>query len=99
VNEKGKAMNATLYVPDIGQYEAELRWRLRGRVADLSLQVHDDGLILQGWCATYYAKQVAQHAAMTLTGMPILANRIEVFRQSEWEGVGSQSPRSEAIMS
>ena len=42
----------------------------------------DNGLILQGYAFTYYAKQLAQHAIMQATRLPILANDIEV------EGVG-----------
>lgn len=68
--------------PGMGLYEAELRRRLHGRVADLTVEDHDGGLILQGWCVSYYAKQVAQHAAMSVTGMPIVANRIEVARSA-----------------
>jgi hypothetical protein len=33
---------------------------------------------LQGLASTYYAKQLAQHAAMDLADLPILANEIEV---------------------
>ena len=73
-------MNGTLLAPDVEQNEEELQQRLRGHVADLHLQVHDGRLVLQGRCASYYAKQLAQHAAMTLTGMPIASNRIEVSR-------------------
>lgn len=64
------------------RYETELRLRLHGRVADLFVEAHDGGLILNGRCASYYAKQVAQHAAMSVTGMPIVANRIEVARSA-----------------
>jgi len=33
---------------------------------------------LRGQVHTYYAKQLAQHAVMETTGLPILANEIEV---------------------
>jgi osmotically-inducible protein OsmY len=57
-----------------------IRQRLRGRVAlrEFSVLVHDRGLILQGCAASYYAKQLAQHAAMEVSGRPIMANEINV---------------------
>jgi hypothetical protein len=60
------------------QLEARLQHRLRGRVWALRLVVHDDGLVLQGRVPTFYAKQLAQHAVMEATLVPILANEIEV---------------------
>jgi hypothetical protein len=36
------------------------------------------GIILQGRTGTYHAKQIAQHAAMELADLPIVANEIEV---------------------
>ena len=62
----------------IEQLEAHLQSRLNGRVRDLRLLVRGQGLVLQGCAATYYAKQLAQHAVMEATGRPILANEIEV---------------------
>src|SRR5262249_524063 len=56
-----------------------LQQRLRGRVRDLRGEGENQGLILQGQSTTYYAKQVAQHTAMEITGLPILANKIEVY--------------------
>lgn len=41
--------------------------------------IQDQRLILQGCAPTYYAKQLAQHAAMKVSGLPILANNIEVL--------------------
>jgi hypothetical protein len=40
--------------------------------------IQDNGLILRGQAHTYFAKQLAQHAAMEVTELPILANEIEV---------------------
>jgi hypothetical protein len=62
------------------QFEAHIKRRLIGRVRLRSFRVlvHEQGLILQGCALTYYAKQLAQHAAMDITGLPILANEIEV---------------------
>lgn len=52
--------------------------RLGNRVRNLEVLVLDGGLILRGRVATYHAKQLAQHAAMDLSELPILANDIEV---------------------
>ncbi len=64
--------------PSVEQLEALVQRRLHGRVRDLRLLVGDQGLILQGQTSTYYAKQLAQHAAIDITGLAILANEIEV---------------------
>jgi hypothetical protein len=58
--------------------EAQVLRRVGGRVRDLRVLVRHNGVILNGRCATYHAKQIAQHTAMELTGLPILANDIEV---------------------
>ena len=60
------------------QLETQVRGRLVGRVGDLHLLVQENGLILRGHTHTYYAKQLAQHAVMQETRLPILANEIEV---------------------
>ena len=53
--------------------------RLGSRVRDLRVILLPDGLILQGRTATYHAKQIAQHTAMEVANLPILANEIEVL--------------------
>ena len=58
--------------------EAQVLRRVGGRIRNLRVLVRHNGVVLQGRCATYHAKQIAQHAAMELTGLPILANDIEV---------------------
>ena len=62
--------------------EAHVQSRLCGRVRDLRLSVHDKGIVLQGRTHTYYAKQLAQHAVMEATELPVLANDIEVYSAS-----------------
>jgi hypothetical protein len=52
--------------------------RLSGRVRDLRVEVAGEALILRGHARTYYAKQLAQHAVMDATDLPIRANEIEV---------------------
>ena len=56
-----------------------LRHHLGSRIRDLHIVIQDRGLVLNGRAATYYVKQLAQHAAMDATGLPILANDIEVW--------------------
>ena len=60
------------------QAEAILKQRLRGRVRELRVLVRADGVVLRGAAANYYGKQMAQHYAHKLLGVPILANEIEV---------------------
>jgi hypothetical protein len=62
------------------QLEAHIQRRLVGRAGlrRLRVLVQEQGIILQGCAGTYYAKQLAQHAAMEASGLPILANEIEV---------------------
>jgi hypothetical protein len=69
---------ALLGQDEIDWLEEHVRWRLSGRVRDLSLVPHGTGLVLRGHARTYYAKQLAQHAVMEKTDWPILANEIEV---------------------
>jgi hypothetical protein len=52
--------------------------RLGNRIRGLRIQLQPHGVILHGRTATYHAKQLAQHAAMDLVKLPILANDIEV---------------------
>jgi hypothetical protein len=59
--------------------ESLLQCRLGNRVRDLRVHLFADGLVIQGRSATYHAKQLAQHAAMELANVPILANDIEVY--------------------
>jgi len=63
---------------EIDQLEIDVQRQLNGRVRDFRLLGHPDGLILRGRAATYHAKQLAQHAIMAATRLPICANEIEV---------------------
>ena len=60
------------------ELEARIQCRLGGQIREFRLVVADNGLLLRGHARTYYAKQLAQHAVMEATGLPILANEIEV---------------------
>lgn len=64
--------------PHPERLEAFLHSRLGGRLRDLRVVVRPDGIVLQGRAATYHAKQLAQHAVMDATHLPIVANEIAV---------------------
>jgi hypothetical protein len=63
---------------EIEQLRARVRQRSGGWVRDFHLLLQGSGLVLQGHAPTYYAKQLAQHAVMEATPLPILANEIQV---------------------
>jgi CheY-like chemotaxis protein len=44
----------------------------------LKIEVRGGGLILRGRANSYHAKQLAQHALMSVTELPLIANEIEV---------------------
>lgn len=60
--------------------EDRVRRQLNGTafIAELQLLMADGGLILKGRADSFYAKQMAQHVAAQVTGLSIVANRIEV---------------------
>jgi hypothetical protein len=63
---------------DAESMETQMQRRLGSRVRDLRIIVRQNGMILQGRALSFYAKQLAQHAAMELAALPILANNIQV---------------------
>jgi hypothetical protein len=59
--------------------ESHIERRLCGRIFDLHVVCSGDRVVLQGRSRTYHAKQLAQHAALDLTGgAPRLVNEIVV---------------------
>jgi hypothetical protein len=62
---------------DIDQLEARLQNVLAGRIRQLKLSLEQCGIVLRGISRTYYAKQLAQHALMAVTSLPI-SNDIKV---------------------
>jgi hypothetical protein len=52
--------------------------RLGGRVRDLAVRVVGETVVLEGKCATYYTKQLAQHAALAVLEDEQLENAIAV---------------------
>ena len=63
----------------LDELEARVKCRIGGRVLHFHLDWCESGLVLRGHSLTYYAKQLAQHAVMAATKLPILANEIEVL--------------------
>jgi hypothetical protein len=63
----------------LDELEARVQCRIGGRVLHFRLDWCEGGLVLQGHSLTYYAKQLAQHAVMAVTKLPICANEIEVL--------------------
>jgi len=60
------------------ELEAWVQSQLGRQICTFSLLMRANGLILRGRARSYYAKQLAQHAIMDVTSLPILANEIEV---------------------
>jgi hypothetical protein len=63
----------------LDELEARVQCRIGGRVLHFCLDWCEGGLVLRGHSLTYYAKQLAQHAVMAATELPIRANQIEVL--------------------
>ena len=59
---------------ELKSIEQKIQCQLTGRVRDLNLILSDDGLVVRGCVRSYYSKQLAQHAVMKLTKLPIRAN-------------------------
>jgi hypothetical protein len=62
----------------LSRIEQYVQSRLTGLLRDFQLIFRDYGLVLRGHVDTYYAKQLAQHAVMDATSLPIRANEMEV---------------------
>jgi hypothetical protein len=52
--------------------------RLPGRVRNLQVRITNVGVVIEGFCATYYTKQLAQHAALGVLEDEHLENAIVV---------------------
>jgi hypothetical protein len=62
----------------IARVERIVRCRTGGRVHDLRVDADDSSVVLSGVCSTYYAKQLATHAALDEAAGYTLSNEIEV---------------------
>jgi len=60
------------------QLANQIHSRMGRRIRDFRVFVQDAGLVLRGQSNTFFAKQMAQHTAMQVTGLQVLANEIEV---------------------
>lgn len=63
---------------DLDRLGAQVQHELSGRLLDFRLKRKGAGVVLTGRVRTYYAKQLAQHAVMRATDLPIVVNAIEV---------------------
>jgi hypothetical protein len=61
------------------QVERLVREKTTGLIRDLRVTVNPAEIILSGRAATYYAKQLATHAALEACDDLTLTNDIEVF--------------------
>jgi len=61
------------------QVERLVREKTSGLIRDLRVSVHRGEIVLSGRAATYYAKQLATHAALDACDDVTLTNDIEVF--------------------
>ena len=64
---------------EIERLAADTAEKLRGRLSGLRLELHGGGVVLRGTARSFYAKQLAQHAVLTGTDLPIVRNEIEVL--------------------
>jgi hypothetical protein len=69
---------ATSVAADVDRLIAETGEKLRGRLSGLRLELHHGGIVIRGTARSFYAKQLALHAVMTGTHLPIVRNEIEV---------------------
>jgi hypothetical protein len=73
-----QAQTDTATRESLGRIEEHVRCRLTGLLRDFQLVVRNEGLVLRGHVHTYYGKQLAQHAVMEASSLPIRANELEV---------------------
>jgi hypothetical protein len=63
---------------DLERVGAQVQNELGGRLRHFRLERLNTGVILLGRVSSFYAKQLAQHAVMRATDIPITRNDIEV---------------------
>jgi osmotically-inducible protein OsmY len=62
----------------VAEIERSVQQRTGNRVRELRVEVVRQGVRLQGRCASYYCKQLAQQAVMDVAAQYELTNEIEV---------------------
>jgi hypothetical protein len=63
---------------ELDRLGSQVQHQLSGRLRDFRLKRRGGGVVLTGRAGSYYAKQLAQHAVMGATDLPILHNEIVV---------------------
>lgn len=77
--DAGEVSAAELGSPALGEViRGRIRKRIGDRVHDLDVSVDEAAVVLQGRCATFYTKQLAQHAALGVLNDEQLDNQIVV---------------------
>lgn len=61
------------------EIEGLVQRRTGGQIRGLHVEVYQDRVVITGRASTYYAKQLAQHAAMDAAGHDCVSNEIEVY--------------------
>ena len=64
-----------------------VRHETNGRVQDLDVRIDPAGIFLRGRCGSFYCKQLAQTAAMHLSGGSSIINEIEVAADQNGHGL------------
>jgi hypothetical protein len=77
-NAVPEAVACDVTVDAVTELETLVQCRLGGQVRDFHIVATGSGIILRGHTHTYYAKQLAQHAVIEKSTLPIVANEIEV---------------------
>jgi hypothetical protein len=76
--ERGDGLNGNVRENDLERVGAQVQHQLSGRLRHFRLERFSAGVILSGRASSFYAKQLAQHAVMRATDIPIMRNDIEV---------------------
>jgi hypothetical protein len=63
---------------EIDRLAAETGQKLRGRLSGLRIELQGGGVVLRGPASSFYAKQLALHAVMTGTRLPVVRDEIQV---------------------
>ena len=76
--QQGNEPLAVARQEDLDRLVTQVQRELSGRLRDFRVKRKGEGVVLAGRAGSYYAKQLAQHAVMRATALPIVGNEIEV---------------------
>jgi osmotically-inducible protein OsmY len=62
----------------VSRIRRAVRRETRGGISQLKVEIDSRGIRLRGQCGSFYCKQLAQQAAMRLSGEAPVDNQIEV---------------------